>query len=805
MFKVYFLCFALFISLAVNAQSERSGTNTRLGNVAMSSSGNEPAGFTGQSGTGANIDVIYHKIFWRLNPDSGSVTTPTKYIRGSVQTNFKTIVADVSTISFDLKTSLTIDSVKFRGAKLAAGNIDRTVTNITTITLGATLAAIGTIDSFTVFYQGVPPAVLGSAEGFQLTKTPKRPGVTLADTGNYIYTLSESYEDRDWWPCKADMQDKIDSMEIKVSVPWTGADTFWVASNGRLIDSTISAGSRIFTFKNTYPMASYLVSVAVARYNRYYRSITLASGAVVPGVFNIFRTHTAAELSSYTSAMAIQDSVLYRFSQKYGDYPFIRDKYGYYEGLGGAGGMEHQTFSAIASNALADQATLSHELMHQWFGDKATFATWADLWLAEGFARYGEALAAELVTTTGLNPVSELSAAKTSARTTTTNRTKITSFSTSNNVWTTANVRAVYDRGCMVVSMLRALCGDTKFFQATRNYLDSANGAGYRSATTDSLKNNFSRVLGGYDLTPFFNDWVIGQGHPSTVINWNNPSPKVLAVSVASQTRTASATAAYFHNVIILRVQGSLAAEDTTIVIYDIDGNNLAKAGNGFSAAVAGNILYYPLSFIPTTVTFDPFSRTMSAGSTTKITTLDLSIVDFVVKQNGNVHDALFTLDNNSINSTITLERSADGVRFTELGDMALQAANTQNTKQYYLKDATPLVGANYYRVKYKYVDGSYKYSKTIKLTVTVAKDNFSLVNNPIKGNVQLKINDNLLLNQTAIFSIYDASGKLVNQVNKKINNQLTEIETVSLPKGSYVLKINANNSTTQIMKFITN
>jgi hypothetical protein len=39
---------------------------------------------TGTSGTGANIDVLYHKIYWRINPDSA-----VKYIKGSVQTILK--------------------------------------------------------------------------------------------------------------------------------------------------------------------------------------------------------------------------------------------------------------------------------------------------------------------------------------------------------------------------------------------------------------------------------------------------------------------------------------------------------------------------------------------------------------------------------------------------------------------------------------------------------------------------------------------------------------------------------------------
>jgi aminopeptidase N len=31
---------------------------------------------------------------------------------------------------------------------------------------------------------------------------------------------------------------------------------------------------------------------------------------------------------------------------------------------------------------------VAHEIAHQWFGDSVTEATWADLWLSEGFATY---------------------------------------------------------------------------------------------------------------------------------------------------------------------------------------------------------------------------------------------------------------------------------------------------------------------------------------------------------------------------------------------------------------------------------
>ncbi|RYZ24980.1 MAG: hypothetical protein EOP49_45240, partial [Sphingobacteriales bacterium] len=219
---------------------------------------------SGQSGTGANINVVFHRAEWYINPMNA------KAISGKVTTFFKTTAANVSTITFDLnKTSFNNASL---GAtyKGAACTVVFGTGNIITVTLPTAIAAINTLDSVSISYAGVPPGVVGAAEGYQKG--------TSAASDPYIYSLSESYEDRDWWPCKADMQDKIDSMKIIITAPWTGVDTFWAATNGKLVDSTINGnGTRTFTYNSTYPMASYLVSVSVAKYNRYYRTVMVGT------------------------------------------------------------------------------------------------------------------------------------------------------------------------------------------------------------------------------------------------------------------------------------------------------------------------------------------------------------------------------------------------------------------------------------------------------------------------------------------------------------------------------------------------
>ncbi len=608
----------LFFSLSKANAQNTNGLTSHCRFNGVSENVNRPgeSNSTGTSGTGANIDVLYHKIFWRINPDS-----TVKYIKGAVQSNFKTIQANVSSISFDLRNGLTVDSIKFRNFILPTGNITH-VSNIVTINLGVTLTN-NFIDSLIIFYQGTPPAVSGAAQGYQRT--------TTAAAGNYITTLSESYEDRDWWPCKHDMQDKVDSLDITVNVPWaatTAADTFWVASNGKLIDSAITGTNRSFTFKNRYPIASYLVFVSVAKFDRYYRSVNV-SGTDVQVVYNLLRGKSAANTNNILTIMDRMNLVLQTFSSKISDYPFKNEKHGYYDGLLGAGGMEHQTFSGMATGALTSTNTLVHELMHQWFGDNVTFATWNDLWLAEGFANYGEAMAAELVPSLGQNPFSIRNSIKNSALSSSVSAwIPDGNIATSNFIWNSAYGGAVYTRGAMVVSMLRAIAGDTKFYQALSNYQTNLAG---KSATADSLKNYFNSIL-NRDITVFFNDYVGGsgnaaaavggKGNPINTINWNSPIANNLVIQVASQTQTANSNVAYYRGPVVLHVKGALASQDTTINFFDWGGGNLSYAGNGLSAPVSGNLLTYNLSFTPTTVVYDDSARTLSTGTTVFVPTL---------------------------------------------------------------------------------------------------------------------------------------------------------------------------------------
>jgi aminopeptidase N len=87
---------------------------------------------------------------------------------------------------------------------------------------------------------------------------------THADTP-MIWTLSEPYGAKDWWPCKQSLSDKIDSIDILVTCPSRYRD----GSNGVLVSETQNGNNKTYHWKSHYPISTYLVAIAVTNYSQY--------------------------------------------------------------------------------------------------------------------------------------------------------------------------------------------------------------------------------------------------------------------------------------------------------------------------------------------------------------------------------------------------------------------------------------------------------------------------------------------------------------------------------------------------------
>jgi len=426
---------------------------------------------------GENMDVIYHKFNWFIDPNK-------YYISGSVQTNFRAL-SDVTTITFDCTPELKVDSIFQRQNKLS---FKQDSSKILTITLSRAVLK-NNIDSVVVFYHGVPPS-----NGFGSFANRLRGG-----THAELWTLSEPYGGRDWWPGKMDLLDKIDSVDIYVTTP----KQYRCGSNGILVSETLNTQDSTVTYfwKHRYPIANYLIGIAVTDYRQYVDVMPLSRGDTMNCLNYVYtEAYDAVKPNSFKikNAMRLFDSI-------FAPYPFKKEKYGMAQ-FGWGGGQEHQTMSFVAD--LTNIDLCAHELSHQWFGDKITCGSWRDIFLNEGFATYCTGLYYENV-----EPAYWL-AWRTQTLKSATNPTNgsvyVNDTTSVNRIFSSA---LSYNKGARVLHYLRYVLGDSVFFKAIREYITDPKLV-YNYARTSDLISHFQSAS-GKDLTDFFKVWYYGEGYPS--------------------------------------------------------------------------------------------------------------------------------------------------------------------------------------------------------------------------------------------------------------------------------------------------
>lgn len=443
------------------------------------------------SGFTDNYDAIYHRLEWAVDP-------AVRYIEGKVTSYFVPTVDTFRQICFDLSKLLSVAEVKYRGQSLPFSQTDTDLLKIEF----AEILPIGQLDSISISYEGVPPVSdFGSFSQAMHQDAP------------IIWTLSEPYGAKDWWPCKQDLNDKVDSIDVIVHTPIQ----YRVASNGVLVNEAVHRDQKTHHWRHRYPIAAYLIAIGVTNYSVFSDFVPLDNGDSIE-ILNYVYPEQEAQIRTMVGN-SVELMLLY--NELFGLYPFADEKYGHAQ-FGFFGGMEHQTMSFMGFWPFTLQA---HELAHQWFGDKVTCRSWQDIWLNEGFATYLEGLALE----NGLGNIQNFGW-KDWLRGT-------ALFVTSQpdgSVWVpdTTNVERIfsgrlsYAKGAMLLHMLRWKLGDDPFFQAIRNYLNDPTLA-YGYARTADLQAHLE-AQSGQDLNDFFVNWFYGEGFPSYQVYWMENQIQIL-------------------------------------------------------------------------------------------------------------------------------------------------------------------------------------------------------------------------------------------------------------------------------------
>src|SRR5262249_38597166 len=139
---------------------------------------------------------------------------------------------------------------------------------------------------------------------------------------------------------------------------------------------------------------TYLVSIAGVDYATFSHTYTPLAGGSMPVDYYVYQEDLADAQVSFTNTPAM----IHFFAQKFGEYPFVEDKYGM-SSFPFSGAMEHSTNTSYGYSLITGDHTydyiIAHELSHQWWGDSVSPQDWLNSWLNEGFATYCEALWAE--------------------------------------------------------------------------------------------------------------------------------------------------------------------------------------------------------------------------------------------------------------------------------------------------------------------------------------------------------------------------------------------------------------------------
>lgn len=498
-------------------------------------------------------DIRYCRLHWTVDP-------AVRYIQGQVMTLFEP-VETLSELEFDFSAALTMDSILFHGQKCAFSQMNDILTVQFPVALPAFLS-----DSLTFYYQGEPPSSgFGSFEATQHNGTP------------ILWTLSEPYGAMEWWPCKQALSDKIDSLDVFITHP----DGYRAASNGLLQSEKSAGGFTTAHWRHRYPIAAYLVCIAVTNYETF--TVPAPFGNQTTSIVNYVYPESLGSAQT-----GVNDNVkhLQLFSQLFGEYPFRKEKYGHAQ-FGWSGGMEHQTITFVRDFGFE---LLAHELAHHWFGDKVTCGSWEDIWLNEGFATYLSGLCYE-----NLQPQLWYNFKESRINSATSKPNGSVRVDDTTSVGRIFSGRLSYNKGAMVLHMLRWICSDSVFFAGIRNYLNDP-ALAYQYARTPDLQAHLE-AASGKDLDGFFADWYTGQGYPSYQIFWSQGVDNGVNFTVFQQ--QSHPAVSYFELPLPLRLKG---ANQTLDVVLD--------------HTFDGQTFHIPVDFNVETVDFDPDLWLISRNNT---------------------------------------------------------------------------------------------------------------------------------------------------------------------------------------------
>ena len=219
------------------------------------------------------------------------------------------------------------------------------------------------------------------------------------DNTDYLYTLLVPSDANLLFPCfdQPDLKARV-TFALVTPSGWRALANGAVA-NGLPVARDSASTTVTHRFAETAPLSTYLIAFAAGPWNVVTRDVAITEGGTRTAVGMWTRASRAKEADADT--LIAMNARALRWLGTWFGIPYAFGKFDFL--LAPAfpfGGMEHpgavfyneESFiyreRPTVTQLLGRQATVYHEVAHQWFGDYMTMRWFDDLWLKEGFATY---------------------------------------------------------------------------------------------------------------------------------------------------------------------------------------------------------------------------------------------------------------------------------------------------------------------------------------------------------------------------------------------------------------------------------
>ena len=431
------------------------------------------------------LHVIHYDINLEIRDFSQQI------IKGYTDVTIESKIAPLSAINLHLL-ALTVDSVKKNNELVSFSHQGQE------LKIDIPFSSVGQSETIRVYYHGTP--VQDSQwGGFFFAQ-----GVAY-NIGVGMGSIPHSFG-RVWFPCIDEFTDKS-TYTFNIT---TDVDKKAICG-GMLVDSTNLGDAMLWKWELTNPIATYLASVAVGEYVAYKDTIHALLGTLPIEIYA-----NPATIEKVPGSFTNLKTFIRTYEKRWG--PCRWQRVGYVIVPFSSGAMEHATNIAYPQYAVNgntnNQDLIAHELAHSWFGNLITCATSQNMWINEGFARYGEYLCIETLDPTLEKYKSEIKDLHFNVL-----RNDGGSYALDNVPAPSATYGSTtYDKGGLVAYTLRNYMGDDLYFSSIKQFLNENQ---YSNVNSEELFTKLSHIS-GLDLHDFFLGWV----HQPGFLNFNIDSIK---------------------------------------------------------------------------------------------------------------------------------------------------------------------------------------------------------------------------------------------------------------------------------------